>query len=99
MNDMNDIAMLKVGSEVNRAIYDLSRFDNDIRDYSGVIGWAFHMEEEIPIEKRSEYTKHLTNIVMWENTDTDEGTYRKWDLVHATPLQRCKARLMMEIVP
>jgi hypothetical protein len=51
---------------------------------------AWELEEEVPTEKRSEYTQELDKII--------HGNFKpyhpsKWDLLHASPRDRCLAYL------
>jgi len=64
--------------------------NDDIPNWPVNIADAWELEEEVPTEKRSEYTQELDKII--------HGNFKpyhpsKWDLLHASPRDRCLAYL------
>ncbi len=66
----------------------------EVPDYSGSMDAAFEMEEEI--ERQGEewpYSSALLLIACAHEGFRPEDVGDTWDIIHATPEQRCKAAL------
>ena len=57
---------------------------------------AHQVEETVKLQDRMvEYTNNLRSVVQAEDT---EGLNPNWLMLHASPLQRCKAYLLLDAV-
>ena len=95
---MNDIDKLEAGPEMDALIDELletrSRyFHENLPAYSTDIAPSYTMEERIAeLGLIGEYCKHLNDMAnaRW---DAGEIQGRSWQLIHATPEDRCRAAL------
>lgn len=63
-----------------------------IPDYPRDIAAAYELEDALPEEKRHAYTWELLQVVSTAERDTFEVS--RWQLVHASAADRCRAWLM-----